>query len=483
LPSASLGALVVSFPAPRAPYLADVGFHREARTALGGGALLVPMPLDLVPTELVRATCAAARTVHPQVQLVLVHGVLLLVATGQPVRWDTGSVPPVAARAWSWSAGLSGVAELALARIPLRSVAGVALPPDPLLLAARSRSAEPADGDRRMRANMGHLRAGLGTEAGELAVRLWLLDRPAHEDALVWESRAQLGAERLGSHLLLEELRRSRLGAAVAEIRAADPGDRDSMQRAAVVASAWCHVGAPHAVLQAALGLENANGSSVLDAAAAARRALAVDPTLSAHAPAALRAVLAPVAAAGGVPHGALEDLARLPDPPSLAALCTGASPLAVALRARFGPWCAAALLDVRAARPWTLEELGALRELSSPAVLDAAAEVLEGMAALQDLLGVWRLDLPAPAGIVRLVGAGTEVRLALAEALARRKDLGSTRALAVLLDDPDPGVRAAAGRSLERSWPGAVPYDPGWGRSQREVAARAVLALHNRRP
>lgn len=483
LPPASLGALVVSFPTPRAPYLADIGFHLEARTALGGGALLVPMPLDIVPPGLVRATCAAARAVHPQVQLVLVHGVLVLVATGQPVRWDTGPAFPGAAQAWCWAAGLSGMAELALARIPLRSVTGVQLPPDPLLLAARSRSQEPADGNRRMRENVDHLRAGLGPGASGLAVRLWLLDRPAHEDALVRESQAQLGAERLGSHLLLEELRRSRLGAAVDEVRAADPGDQDSMQRAAVVASAWCHVGAPHAVLQAALGLENANGSSVLDAAAAARRALAVDPTLSAHAPAALRAVLEPVAAAGAVPHGALEDLARLPESSSLAALCTGASPLAVALRARFGPWCAAALLEVRAARPWTLEELGALRELSSPAVLDAAAELLEGKAALQELLGVWRLDLPAPAGVARLVASGTEVRLALAEALARRKDLGSTRALAALLDDPDPGVRTAAGRTLGLNWPGTVPYDPSWERSQREVAARAVLALHNRRP
>lgn len=484
LPAGGLGVLVTGMPGARASLAADHGFHAEARRALGTGALLVPLPLDLVPPALVQATVAAARAVHPCVELLLVRRVLLLVATGAPVAWQQADGAQFAASRWWWAVGAADLADLGRARIALAPHRGFAPVPDALLLAAACRDGDPVAPRERMRATTAWLRAQARPGDELVEARLWLRDRAGDRDALAAEAALQLRAEREGSHLLHDELLQARLDAAVEVVRAADPADPAAVHGAAVAAAAWCHMGAPRAILQAALGLPNQSGSTVHDPAVAARLALALDPTLGAAAPPVLQGVFAalPDAGAAGA-TGALEDFARLPDAPRLAALCCGSTPLATALRARFGPACAGALLAVRRDRPWTLAELGALRELASIAVVDAAAALLAELGSAAEVLGAFRLDLPVSRGIERLLDAQPADRLALARALPRRKDPRAARALATLLLDDDLAVRAAAGTALERSWPGAVPYDPAWERSRLEEAARAVLALHNRRP
>lgn len=475
----SLGALVVGVPGPRALYAADHEFHAEARRALGTGPLVVPMPIDRVAPELLRATCAAARTVHTHVELLLVRDVLLLVATGSAVPWrELHQQPPVADR-WWWSVGASGPGDLAHAVVPAPWDAGPSGPPDARVLAAGAAAAARDSDSSRTRASVAFLRTAVRQAGPGFLARLWLRDRTGDSDALAVEASVQLRAERAGSHLLHDELRHSRLRAAVAAVCAADPTDAPSVHRAAVAAAAWCHVGAPHAILQAALGLPNQAGGSVQEPQAAARLALALDPTLASTHPPVLQAVFGDPSAG----TGALEDLALLPDLQRLAAACTGATARAVALRARFGPACAQALLAVREVRPWTLEELGALRELAAPGILDVAARRLADLGSPAEVLGLWRLDLPATRGIEVLAAGATESRLALARAMTRRKDFLATRILATLLVDVDPGVRAAAGDALDRSWSGTVAYDPAWERSRLEAAAQALLALHNRRP
>ena len=479
----SLGALVTGFPGPHALYAADHGFHAEARRALGNGVLVVPLPLDLVPAELLRASVAAARAVHPQVHLLLVREVLLLVADGNPAPWSQRKTLPAEAGRWWWRAGTADLGDLARARIGLASHPGTVPQPDALhLLRAAGHDAGLGARDR-IRAAMSFLRSVALPGDAALESRLLLRERAGAADVAAPAATAQLRAEREASHLLLDEVQQARLLASVGMVRTADPEDPAAVHAAAVAASSWCHVGAPHAILQAALGLTNASGTSVHDPAAAAQFAHAVDPTLATLAPPVLRPVFAVLGESGAAAPGALEDLARLPDGAGLAALCTGATPLATALRARFGPACAAALLSVRSQRAWTLAELGALRELASIAMVDAAAELLLALGSPAEVLSVWRLDLPVSRGIERLLDAGEAGRLALAQALPRRKDPRAARALARLMTDAAPSVRAAAGAALERSWPGAVAYDPTWERSRLEEAARAVLALHNPRP
>lgn len=481
-PPGGLGALVTGMPGTHALYAADHEFHAEARRALGSGLLLVPLPLDLVPLDLVRATVAAARAVHPHVEVLLVRRNVLLVATGAPLTWQGSPEAEHTGARWWWAAGAADFADLGRARLRLAPRTGLVAVPDALLLGAAARHQESV-GER-----VGAAAAWLltivrpGDEGAE--ARLRLRAGGGDRDAMTHGAAAQLRAERAGSHLLLDELLQARIDAAVEVVRSADPADPAAVHGAAVAAAAWCHVGAPRAVLQAALGLPNQAGQSVHDPAVAAGLALAIDPSLVAAAPPVLQGVFAalPPAAAAAAP-GALGDLARLPEGPSLAALCTGSTPFATALRTRFGPACAEALLAVRRERAWTLAELGTLRELASVAVIDATADLLAQVGSPGEVLGAWRLDLPVSRGIERLLGHGAADRLALARALPRRKDPRAARVLATLLADEDPAVRAAAGAALERNWPGAVPYEPSWPRSRIEEAARAVLALHNRRP
>lgn len=480
----ALGALVTGVPGMCALHAADPLFHAEARRALGNGLLLVPMPLDRVPPALVRATCAAAWASHPHVELLLVRDVLLLVAGAAPIAWTKPGARRPAAGSWWWSVGAADPADLGRARIDVKMPTGPAPVADALQLAAACGEEGSLQPHERRCATAAFLRSVVARGDAHAAARIWLRDRAVDRDALATEAALQIRAEHEGSHLLHDELQQSRIDAASALVCGADPADPASVHRAAVAASSWCHVGAPRAVLQAALGLPSQGTTSVHDPADAARTALAIDPTLASAPPAVLQRVFGALAgSAAGPATGALEDFAHLPGAHRLAALCTGATPLATALRTRFGPACAEALLAVRRERPWTHAEAGALRELASIAIVDAASDQLGEQGCLEELLCAWRLDLPVSRGIERLLRSAPPARLALAGALPRRKDPRAVRALAALLVDDDLQVRIAAGAALDRSWPGAVPYDPSWQRSRLEEAARALLAMHNRRP
>jgi hypothetical protein len=262
------------------------------------------------------------------------------------------------------------------------------------------------------------------------------------------------------------------------EIAGLGAADAD-LHRAQAIASRFLPVGAPAAWLQAALGLPAADGAPLVDASLAIRRAHAIDPTMFSALPPVLRSLPRPNAS-----RGELEDLASLPTRERLVELCIGGTPLATALRARFGPACARALVEVLAARLLAPAEAEALRELADPFVLEQATQVLRARQAMAELLPLWRRDLPMPTALTALLQVqDVAVQLRLAAALAGRTDADSLRALADCLASPVVELRRVAAQALRASVGDAIAYDPEWPRSALNEAADRVRSLHNRTP
>jgi hypothetical protein len=180
---------------------------------------------------------------------------------------------------------------------------------------------------------------------------------------------------------------------------------------------------------------------------------------------------------------GALEDFAFLPDGPRLAALCSENSPLATALRVRFGSRCARALVGELARAPLPAAGLQALRQLADTFVLREAGQALRGRGAVRELLSLWRADLPMPAALEELLRGSPADRAGFAAALGGRLDRRSVAALAGLLAAPEAEVRVAAGEALRASFGELVPYDPDAPPSALNAAADRVRSLHNRTP
>lgn len=254
-----------------------------------------------------------------------------------------------------------------------------------------------------------------------------------------------------------------------------DVGSRAEAQR---LAARFLPIGAPTALLQAALGTAGADGVALTAPSLASRRAHALDPTFFADVPPFAREL--PVVRADA---GALEDLAWLPPRPRLAVACTGQDPRALALRARFPSSCARALVEALAAAP--LDDIGieALRELADPFVLAEAANVLAGRGRLRELLALWRADLPLPAALRSLLVGSVEDRLSLAAALRGRREPSCRPVLADLLVDTALPVRKLAAEALVAVHGELVPYDPDGSESQRVAAADRLRSLHNRAP
>ncbi|MBL8749249.1 MAG: HEAT repeat domain-containing protein, partial [Planctomycetes bacterium] len=296
-------------------------------------------------------------------------------------------------------------------------------------------------------------------------LRAWLEPLPAPEP------------EAAGSVLMRWLGRRAELRAAASAIAAMEnsPADR---ARAQALAAKFLHVGAPSAILQAALGLPDADGVTLVAPEQAALRAHAIDPTFFVAPPAVFTGGTRPVA-----DRGDLEDFAHLPAGERLATLCCGDTPLAVALRARFPSRCARVLLAAFARGPMPPAGVAALRELADPFVLAEAFRIAAARDARAEALAVWRGDLPLPAALPALCEADPALRPQVAAALGGRRDPGSLALLADFLESPSVEVRRAAASSLRATCGEAVPYDPDAPGSATKEAAERLRSLHNRKP
>lgn len=442
LPAGSRQFVVVAeSPAVEGTALATVAAQDELRRVAGTGFVLQAIALDVADPEAVRRLLTAAAQVQPWNAVFAVGGAALLVSAGAPPAWpeDAASANwPVDARWIAHAAHLGGPGDVQRA----------------LLGTVRSDTEGAVDPD-----------AGAGRRAVVAVLRSLLQPLPMPE------------APPAGSTLLRWLGRCADVRSAVAAIRELrdDPADAAKAQ---AIAARFLHVGAPAAVLQAALGLPDAEDVRLTDPRAAALRAHAIDPALADDLPPVLRALPAPNAA-----RGELEDLARLPTGDRLVELCTADTPLAVALRTRFPSRCARALVDMLARAPLPPARVAALRELADPFVLAEAARVLRTRGGLEELLALWRADLPMPAALGALRDGGPAARRLFAAALGGRRDQPSLAALADCLAADDIEVRRAAASSVRATAGADFAYDPEGQRSGWIEAAERLRTLHNRRP
>jgi len=444
LPAGSRQAIVVGEPLhARAAWQTTAAAQAELRRVAGPGLVVQPFARDRVPAAALARLFGAAAAVFPWNSVLVVGDVALLLSAAAPVRWpgpDAFAAWSEAARWTAHAAHLGGAADLHLA--------------------LRGTVASPEGGDTGAAAE--GTREG-GDPAADV-LRAWLVPlQPAPEPAP-------------DSVLRHWEQSRCRLLDARRELAGLCGADQGAAQAIAVP---FLPVGAPAAVLQAALGLADAQGVRLRSAEAASLAAHAIDPTFFAGPrPPVLAPLPVPVD-----PTGPLEDLAALPPPERLAVACAGGSPRAVALRARFPSPCARALVGALAAGPLAPEAAAGLRELADPFVLAAAGRALAARGALPELLAFWRGDLPMPAALRELWDCGGACRVQLVDALGGRRDGPAVELLAEALMDPAPAVRQSAAASLQATAGGKVAYDPAWPASRRLDAARRLRALHNRTP
>ncbi len=232
------------------------------------------------------------------------------------------------------------------------------------------------------------------------------------------------------------------------------------------------------ALLQAIAGADRPPS----EGAAAVARAVALDPTIVPRLPDAL-AALAPPPDRRRSP---LDDVARLPHGGELADLGSRPDLRGLAVRAAFPVRVAEALLGVATTRALDAGERAAFVEVADPTTLAALAAACEarGGNVVTEVGPVWRRDLPVPPALARVARSGdAPARVALAAALGGRRGLAEREVLAELMVDPEPSVRTAAAAALVLTVGDAVSYDPDAPVSAREDAARALRALHNRRP
>jgi hypothetical protein len=415
--------------------------QRGLRELVADGLVLQVLTLDRTEAGTVHQCLVAAAAAHAHHAVFVVGDAVVLCSSVRPIDWER--VAPVAtwpapARWLAHRAHVGSVADLQLAT--LGTFAGDKQVP------------APAD------------EHACGRAAVVAVLHAWL--QPGPEAAAATDS-----VLRRWSALQAE------LHAANAKIRAcaADAGGRDvALQQVA----RFLHLGAPTPELQAARGLAGADGITLATPATAARAAFALSPTFFLELPAVCRDLPRPRSLAGD-----LEDLARLPTAARLGELCREATPLAVALRARFPSACARALVEALVAAPLDDESARALRELADPFVLAEASRVLAPARRERELLAIWRGDLPVPPSLVRLTTGALDDRVVLAKALRGRRDPSIAPVLAVLLEDDVAEVRRHAAEALLHAFGDRVAYDPDWPQSQRHEAAERLRSLHNRTP
>lgn len=477
LRSGSRAAIVLGEPLHRgSAAMLSLQAQQQCRRVVGDGLVLLPFLLDQTPTPVLQAALGAMAAAHGWCGVFAQRNSAVLVGASAPPAWPaeaTHAGLPLAARWQAHRCGIGAAADVAAACVGV-VVGGVTASCrtdddlGPLLQAAPSADAATA--------NLALLHAAVASPRPAAFARLGL-----HGDASVAlpAALAALHQERLAAPDSLAWFRAEldlRLDAAVAAILALPAGEGPQAQ-AAALATRWLLVGAPRPALQAALGLADRIGERVRAPAAAVQAAAALDPTFFQAAPPVLADL--PAAAAG---PGPLEDLAELPRAARLAQLASGKDPFAIALRARWPTAVAAALVAQLAMAPLDGAATSALRELADPAILREAALVLP-VDRRVELLALWRLDLPFPAGLEALLAGPPAVRVALADACLGRVDRTSLGVLADLLVDADRSVRLAAGAALFRTLGRRIEYDPDWPASRLRVAAEQLRALHNRAP
>ncbi|MBL8736948.1 MAG: hypothetical protein JNL12_11015 [Planctomycetes bacterium] len=423
-----------------------VDLVQAAATVAGDGLVVHVVALDHAEPAALEGLFAAAAAASPWNGLFVVGDAAVLVGARRPIAWST--LLPVA----TWSDD----ARWLLHRAHCGDLDDLQ---QALLGTLRTRPADetPSRGDAEA--------AVRGRAAVLPVLHRWIVPSDAAPPASCrstlrrWQSRQA-------------ELRR-----AEATLRALGPdvGSRAEAQR---LAAPFLPVGAPSALLQAALGVAGADGTTLTSPVAASCRAHAIDPTF----------FLAPPLFARDLPvardvAGPLEDLAMVPPPERLQQSCVGDGPKAVALRVRFPSACARALVEALAKGPLSPDAASALRELADPFVLAETERVLQPRGRDLELLALWRLDLPMPAALAALPARGLAERRALAAALRGRRDETSLPVLADLLLAGELEVRRLAGEALQLALGERVPYDPEAPESERRRAAERVRSLHNRAP
>ncbi|MCU0867815.1 MAG: hypothetical protein MUC36_28855 [Planctomycetes bacterium] len=437
------GAPFASDPSRAESPAAHQALHAECRRVVGDGLVLQVLGLDLVTPPVLAQVLAAAAIEHPWVGLFVVGDAAVLVGAVAAPSWSRLSPFQAWPDDWRWHAHRAHLGEVAdLQRALLGTVRPPANAAAPMAVAADA----------------------TGRRGVVQVLHDWLSPvppPPATPAALLprWTAqRAELRAAETALRTLVD-----------------DPAGRAAAQD---LAARWLPLGAPRAVLQAALGLGGDQREPLLTPAVAARRAHAMAPLLFQQLPPVLHSLPLPNQA-----KGELEDLSRLPPLPRLATLASGDTPLAVALRARFPSPCARALVQALATAPLPAAGQQALRELADPFVLDEAARVLVARGGRRELLALWRHDLPMPTAIEPLLRGGRDDRRALAAALRGRREASCHGVLAQLLEATEPELRLLAGEALWHAVGERVPYDPDWPQSARAAAAEQLRSLHNQKP
>lgn len=422
-----------------------VDLLRAAATVAGNGIVVHVVALDHAEPAALEALFAAAAAASPWNGLFVVGDAAVLVGARRPIDWS--ALAPVAN--WSDDARwllhrahcgeLDDLQQALLGTLRARPTDDGSSPED----------AAPMPGGR----------------AAALAVlHRWILPTDAPPAAC-------------GSTLRRWQNRQAELRRIEAALRALGPdvGSRAEAQR---LAAPFLPVGAPSALLQAALGVAGADGTTLASPVAASCRAHAIDPTFFLATPLFARDL--PVARDVA---GPLEDLAMVPPPERLQLACVGDGPKAVALRVRFPSACARALVEALAAGPLSSDAASALRELADPFVLAEAGRVLRPGGRELELLALWRHDLPMPAALAGLPARGSAERRALAAALRGRREETCLPVLADLLVADELEVRRLAGEALQLALGERVPYDAEGPESERRRAAERLRSLHNRAP
>lgn len=443
-----------------------------ARRAVGGGVAVAAFALDRAePSQFAGGVAAAARA-HPWCGVFVVGSHALVVGLATAPDWaratERFAALPSDAR---WDLHAAGLGSIDDVRDSLFCVV------EPSAAHERIAAASAGVGDARVDANV---RALLATHARERAPLQEQRLRARCADAEAWpaadEALADAVRQSPASVLLRRELIQLRVRRADRAVLAALREKPDEVANAAAMAARFLPFGCPSPTLQAALALPNRRGERLRDRRAAAAAAFALDPGFYDDASPLLRDVLEGVARATP-----LADFARLPEGARLAELAVQEGQLGVLLRSRFPSRAARALVDEWSRRDLSLGALSTLRELADPFVLEAAHGALQRRSAQQELVRIWRADLPATAPIRALFDGRAEQRQALMVAIAGRNDEGSLAILGRGLVDEDESVRSAAGAALFRSVGDGIVYDPAWPQDRLREAAAKLATLAQR--
>ena len=490
--------------APGTAALYSREFYLATRTALRDDGLCVQwVPTHAMPAAMFRTLLATFAAVFPHASVWLVDQSTLLVGSTRPhlpalvdlERRLAGA--PAHARRTLHEAGLVAPRDFAVALLGALSVdsfPGAAVLTDDRPFLERIGYWSGLERLGFLSANLAELATlaarGVGVGAPtHLGSAHWTSVRGARLQALIARNDAAYQVGTLGptqaaaaaaavfsqapeSVLLHGETLRARRQALEAEVRARGP------RALAEAARQFVQLDPGSAILQAASGADRSDQAA---RARATANAIAVDPTL----PLTLPGLFGDGAVLPEVLRSPLEDVGLLVEGDELAHAATGPGPRAIALRAAFGVRVALALLARSGRETLSAAEAGALSEVLDPALLERLAEgvVAREGDLLAEVLPCWRVDLAMPAAFTRLAESDTSTRERMAAALAGRRGADAAGLLASFLVDQEPTVRRAAAGALIRSFGERIPYDSEGPPAERERAANALRALHNRRP